>query len=78
MEHPQYSRGLASADFYLFSRLKSTVKGQRYCDITDVIKNAVEELKRAFTNRIPVMFLTPLQSLPKCVWLLKTTILKEL
>jgi len=45
MEHPPISPDLAPADYYLFSRLKSSLKGQRFCDATD-IKNAMEELKR--------------------------------
>jgi len=39
------SPGLAPADIYLFSRLKSTLKGLRFEDATDIIKNATEELK---------------------------------
>jgi len=37
---------MAPADFYLFPRLKLIFKGQRFCDATDIIKNATEELKR--------------------------------
>jgi len=33
------------SDFYLFCRLKSGLEGQRFCDTTDIIKNATEELK---------------------------------
>jgi len=50
MEHPQYCPDLASADFYLLFRLKSALKGRRFCDITDIIKNATEELKRLSQN----------------------------
>jgi hypothetical protein len=46
MEHPTYYPDLAAADFYLFPLLKSSLKGWRFCDATDVIKNATEELKR--------------------------------
>jgi hypothetical protein len=49
-----YSPDLAQADFYLFPQLKSALKGQCFCDATDIIKNAMEELKRlsklAFKN----------------------------
>jgi len=45
MVTPPFSPDLAPADYYLFSRLKSSLKGQRFCDATD-IKNAMEELKR--------------------------------
>jgi histone-lysine N-methyltransferase SETMAR len=39
LEHPPYSPKLAAADFYLFPRLISALKGRRFCDATD-IKNA--------------------------------------
>jgi histone-lysine N-methyltransferase SETMAR len=50
LEHPPYSPGLASADFHLFPVLKSTSKRRRFCDATDIIKNAMEELKRLSKN----------------------------
>ena len=49
MERPHTD--LAPGDFYLFSLLKSTLKGRRFCDATDIIKNATEELKRLLQNR---------------------------
>jgi hypothetical protein len=48
--HPLYSSDLAPADFYLLSRLKSAMKGRRFCDATDIIKNAIEDLKRLKQN----------------------------
>ena len=50
LEHPPYSPDLPSADFYLFPKLKSALKGRPFCGATDVIKNAAEELKKAFTK----------------------------
>jgi hypothetical protein len=49
LEHSTYSPDLAPADFYLFPRLKSALKGRHFCDI-DVIKNATEELKGLSQN----------------------------
>ena len=49
MEHPPYSTDLAAADFYLFPRLIS-LKGWRFSDATEIIKNAKEELKRLPQN----------------------------
>jgi len=46
LEHPPYFPDLAPADFYLFPRLRLTLKGWRFCNVTDIIKNATEELKR--------------------------------
>jgi histone-lysine N-methyltransferase SETMAR len=40
LEHLPYSPDLAPADFYLFPSLKSTLKGQCFCNATDIIKNA--------------------------------------
>jgi len=50
LENPPYSSGLAPGDFYLFPPLKSTLKGRRFCDATDIFKNATEELKRLSQN----------------------------
>jgi transposase len=48
LERPSSSPDLGAADFYLFPRLKSALKGRRssFCDTTDIIKNAIEELQR--------------------------------
>ena len=32
LEHPPYFPDLTSAHFYLFNRLKSTLKGRRFCN----------------------------------------------
>ena len=45
LEHPPYSPELAAADFYLFPRLKSVLKGRPFCDATDIIKNATGSWK---------------------------------
>jgi hypothetical protein len=50
LEHPTYSRELSAADFCLFPRMTSALKGRRFCDDTDIIKNATEELKRLSQN----------------------------
>jgi len=41
---------LAPPDYYLFPRLKSALKWRRFCDATDVIKNATEDLNRFQQN----------------------------
>jgi len=50
LDHPPYSPRLAPADSYLFPLLKPALKGRRFCDVTDIIKNATEELKRLSQN----------------------------
>jgi len=49
LEHPPYSPDLAPDDFYLLPPLKSGLKGRRFYGVTDIIKNATEELKRFHT-----------------------------
>jgi hypothetical protein len=39
-----------SSWFHLFPWLKSALKGRRFCDATDIIQNAMEELKRLLQN----------------------------
>jgi len=41
---------LAPADIYLFPLLKSVLKGRRFCDASEIIKNATEELKSLSQN----------------------------
>ena len=53
-----YSPDLSPSDFYLFSRLKSALKGWRFRDAADVIKNGTKELKS-----LPGMLPVPLQPL---------------
>jgi len=45
LEHPQCSPNLAGFNFYLFTRMKSALKGRCFCDTADNFKNVMEELK---------------------------------
>jgi transposase len=36
LEHPPYSPDLAPADFFLFPRLKSIMKGARFADVAAI------------------------------------------
>jgi hypothetical protein len=45
-----HSPDLAPADFYVFLHWNQHLKGRRFCDATDIIKNATEELKRLSQN----------------------------
>jgi hypothetical protein len=56
MQHPQQYPGLVLADLNLFSRLKSALTGRGFCDATDFIKNATEELKRLSYNCLQELF----------------------
>jgi hypothetical protein len=58
---------LAPTDFYLFSSLKSALKGRRFRYATEKIKNAVEELKRLSQNGFQVHVLHVYNLLQKCL-----------
>ena len=47
--HPPYSPDLATADFFLFPKLKTTLKGRRFQTIEEIQENAIREL-RAITE----------------------------
>jgi len=51
-----HSPEMAPAEFNLFPRLKSSLKGRRCCDANDIIKNATEELKRLSQNGLQGRF----------------------
>jgi len=43
--HPPYSPDLAPADFFLFPKLKTTLKGRRFQTIEEIQENATRELR---------------------------------
>jgi hypothetical protein len=56
LENFPCSSDVAPADFYQLSRLMLALKGRRFCDATDKIKNAMEELKRVLQNGLKEFF----------------------
>ena len=54
--HSPYSPDLDPVDFYLFPPLKWALKGRRFCDATDIIKNAKEELQSLAQNGFQEFF----------------------
>ncbi|KAL4092021.1 hypothetical protein QTP88_026604 [Uroleucon formosanum] len=54
--HPPYSPDLASCDFFLLPRLKSTLKGHRFEDVNETIHNATQELKAISIEKIQRCF----------------------
>ena len=62
-----YSSDPAAADLYLFPRLKSALKGQRYYDTTDMIKNVTEELKSLPQNVFQECFQNLYGRWQKCI-----------
>jgi transposase len=53
---PPHPPDLASADYYLFPRMKSPLKGRRFYAVPDIIKNATGELKRLPQNGLQGYF----------------------
>jgi hypothetical protein len=56
LQHTPFFTGLAPDEYYLFLRLKSPLKGRRFCDAADAVKNAKEGLKRLLQNRFQQCF----------------------
>ena len=54
MSQPLYSADLAPADFFLFPKLKTPIKGKRFATIEEIKEKSQQELlaipKRAFQN----------------------------
>ena len=67
MQHPLNSPNLAPADFYLFRRMKSALKGRRLFDATYIIKNATEELKTVSQNGFQECFQHLCSHWQKCI-----------
>jgi len=45
MDHPPYSPDLFLCEFLLFPKLKNTMKGQRFADLSDVQRNVKKLLR---------------------------------
>jgi len=68
LEPLPYSPDLTVADFDLFHRVKSAVKERRFCETTDIIKNATEELKRLSLNGFQECFQHLYSRWQKCIF----------
>jgi len=76
MEHPPTLSW--PGDFYLFLRLKSTFKGRRFYDATDIIKNATEELKGLSYVMVSKKASNTFTVADRSVWLYELNILKDI
>ena len=45
LEHPTYSPDLAANDFFLFPKIKESLKGRNFDDIGDIRSNTTAALK---------------------------------
>jgi hypothetical protein len=62
-EHPPYSSNLDLNDFWLFPKIKSVLKGQRFQDTEDIQRKCDDGTERYSTTGIPKIFLTVAASL---------------
>jgi len=71
VQHPSYSPDLVPVYFNVFPPMKLALQRRRFCNNNEIIKHAMERLKKlsqngfqkCFTKWLPEMFPTPLQSL---------------
>jgi hypothetical protein len=49
--HPPYSPDLAPCNFFLFPRLKGTLKGKRFQDVAKIQLNTTQQYCRPFANK---------------------------
>ncbi|GFU93058.1 hypothetical protein TNCV_2900441 [Trichonephila clavipes] len=76
LDHSCYSPDLAPADFFLFPRLKSALKGKRFTDITNIQSNLTAELKAILKELFYIVvsrtyILVPNNALPSMEIILK-------
>jgi len=72
LEDLAYSPDLSPDHFYLFYRMKLPLKGRDFCDVTDIIKNATEELKRRSKYGLQECFPHIHSRLRKCIFAQET------
>jgi hypothetical protein len=77
LEPPPYSPDLVPTYFYLFPRLRSALKGRRFYNATDTIKNVTEELKR-LSQMVSENVSSAFTVADRSAYLYKGTILKEM
>jgi len=65
--HPPYSPDLAPADFFLFPKLKTTLKGRRFQTIQEVQENAIRELRAITESALQEAFQQRKKSWERCI-----------
>jgi len=56
LEHPAYSPDLAPTDFFLFTKIKVTLKGWHFDDVDDIRSNTTAALKAIPQNQFQNCF----------------------
>jgi transposase len=54
--HPPYSPDLSPADIFLFTKLKSTLKGRRFQPKEEIQENAIRELRAIIASAFQEAF----------------------
>lgn len=67
LAHPPYSPDLAPADFFLFPKLKLSLKGKRFSDIPDIQSNVIQELNDIRRDDFARSFQELYQRSQKCI-----------
>lgn len=67
IEHPPYSPDLTPADFMLFPKLKSMIKGTKFDDIKDIQTNVTYELKNIPKKEFQISFENLYRRCDKCI-----------
>ena len=64
---PPYSPNLAPADFFLFPKLKSTLKGRRFHTIEEIKENSLQDLRAIPQNTFQDAFQNWKQRWERCI-----------
>jgi transposase len=67
MDHPPYSPDLAPYNFWLFPKLKTALKGQRFADFPDIQQNVKTVLRGILENDFQDCFQLRHHCLTKCI-----------
>lgn len=67
VNHPPYSPDLSPPDFYLFPKLKISLKGHRFQDIEDIKKNVTAQLRSISSEDYETCFQNLYSRAQKCV-----------
>jgi transposase len=66
LNHPSYSPDLSPPDFFLFPKMKSTLKWRRFEDTENIKENVTEELLKLQANEFKKCFQQFYEPTQKC------------
>jgi hypothetical protein len=65
--HPQFSPDLAPSDFYLFEKLKTTMKGCLFEDENELLAGIISELNKINREELETVFQEWVLRLDRCI-----------